>query len=230
MRDSAAGTRADARAGADAAQGEQDDRGGAGADAHVAPVKAVVGAADDGRSRRVGLGPALGGRCGRAGPFGSAPRDARCGSADGLEVVLCEPVGHLVAEHGALYVGGSEVDGAPHARVDDLLERLREPVEAAGGAGAVAEGAKGDLVVPKNACRECTMAPLMQPCPAGWSGKPGVTSGVPNCWVAGSNSGVHAGSASVAGSAVAVGPADRGDRPPELPVVLAVPAADRAVG
>ena len=43
------------------------------------------------------------------------------------------------------------------------------------------------------------MAPLMQPCPAGWSGKPGVTSGVPNCGVAGSNSGVHAGSAVVAG-------------------------------
>jgi hypothetical protein len=58
---------------------------------------------------------------------------------------------------------------------------------------------KAILSVPKKPCRVWTMAPLMQPCPAGWLGKPGLTSGVPNCGVAGSNSGVHAGSASVAG-------------------------------
>ena len=58
---------------------------------------------------------------------------------------------------------------------------------------------KAILSVPKKSCRVCTMAPLMQPCPDGCSGKPGVTSGVPNCGVAGSNNGVHAGSASVAG-------------------------------
>ena len=55
------------------------------------------------------------------------------------------------------------------------------------------------LSVPKKCCRDRTIAPLMQPWPEGCSGKPGVTSGEPNCGVAGSNSGIHAGSASVAG-------------------------------
>ena len=43
------------------------------------------------------------------------------------------------------------------------------------------------------------MAPLMQVCPDGWSGKPGVTSGAPETGTVGSNSGIQAGSASVAG-------------------------------
>jgi hypothetical protein len=69
-----------------------------------------------------------------------------CGLDRRLEVVLGEPVGDLLAEHGALYVGRSEVDTAPYARVDDLLERVGEAVVASGGAGAVAKriGARGD--------------------------------------------------------------------------------------
>jgi hypothetical protein len=49
----------------------------------------------------------------------SPPPLVECGLARRVEVVLGEPVGDLVAEHGALYVGGSEVDAAPHAGVDD---------------------------------------------------------------------------------------------------------------
>src|SRR6266511_1796307 len=55
------------------------------------------------------------------------------------------------------------------------------------------------LSVPKNAFSACTVAPLMQVCPAGWSGKPGVTSGAPETGTLGSNSGTQAGSATVAG-------------------------------
>ena len=47
-----------------------------------------------------------------------------------LEVVLLQVVRHLLAEDRALNVGRSEVDAAPHARVDDLLERHREAIEA----------------------------------------------------------------------------------------------------
>src|SRR5512132_1456036 len=55
------------------------------------------------------------------------------------------------------------------------------------------------LSVPKKACSACTIAPLMQVCPDGWSGKPGVTSGAPETGTDGSKSGSQAGSASVAG-------------------------------
>src|SRR5262245_26828107 len=55
------------------------------------------------------------------------------------------------------------------------------------------------LSVPKKSCRACTKAPLMQVCPDGWSGKPGVTSGGPETGMDGSKSGSQAGSASVAG-------------------------------
>ena len=47
------------------------------------------------------------------------------GSLHRLEVVLFEVVSDLLAEDRALDVGGAEVDAAPDARVDDLLERHR---------------------------------------------------------------------------------------------------------
>src|SRR3954452_13289664 len=55
------------------------------------------------------------------------------------------------------------------------------------------------LSVPKNAFSVFTIAPLRQPCPDGWSGKPGVTSDGPETGTDGSNRGFQAGSASVAG-------------------------------
>src|ERR687891_1614490 len=58
---------------------------------------------------------------------------------------------------------------------------------------------KETLSVPKNARSAYTVAPLMQVWPAGWSGKPGVTSGGPETGTVGSNSGTQVGSASVAG-------------------------------
>jgi hypothetical protein len=46
-----------------------------------------------------------------------------------LEVVPALPTGDLLAEQCTLRVRGSEVDPAPDAGVDDLLERLREALE-----------------------------------------------------------------------------------------------------
>jgi hypothetical protein len=40
---------------------------------------------------------------------------------------------------------------------------------------------KPTLSVPKKSCSVRTIAPLMQPCPAGWSGNGGLASGEPNC-------------------------------------------------
>jgi hypothetical protein len=37
------------------------------------------------------------------------------------------------------------------------------------------------LSVPKKFCSARTIAPLMQPCPAGWSGNGGLASDEPNC-------------------------------------------------
>src|SRR6266404_7462704 len=67
-------------------------------------------------------------------------------SFDRLEVVLLEVVGDLLAEHGSLRVRGAEVDAGPHSSVDDLLERVRESLEAPRGTGFVAEGAEADPV------------------------------------------------------------------------------------
>src|SRR5512133_3094078 len=68
----------------------------------------------------------------------------------GLEVVLPHILGDLLAQHGSLHVGGAEVDAAPHARADDLLERLREAIEAPRRAGCgtalVADRGERDLV------------------------------------------------------------------------------------
>jgi hypothetical protein len=72
--------------------------------------------------------------------------------------VLLEVVGDLVAHHGSLHVGCAKVDAGPHSGVDDLLERVREPVEAPRGTGFVAEGAEADLVVPKKFCNETRFA------------------------------------------------------------------------
>ena len=47
-----------------------------------------------------------------------------------LEVVLPQIAGDLLAQHGSLHVGGAEVDAGPDAGVDDLVDRLREPLEA----------------------------------------------------------------------------------------------------
>ena len=67
-------------------------------------------------------------------------------SVDWLEVVLLEVVGDLLAELGSLLIGGAEMDAGPHSGVDDLLERIREPIVAPRGTGFVAESAEGDPV------------------------------------------------------------------------------------
>src|SRR6266516_5959355 len=50
-------------------------------------------------------------------------------SADRLEIVLRHVAGHLLAESVRLHVRRAEVQTRPDAGLDDLLERLREPVE-----------------------------------------------------------------------------------------------------
>src|SRR5882762_2865967 len=129
--------------------------------------------------------------------------------------MLLEVVGDLLAEPGSLLVGGAEMDASPHSGVDDLLERVREPVEAPRGTGFVAEGAEGDPVgaeevlervhersgragVARRVADRCRWVEQRQPSGVGLSGR----------------------------IAVGVGLANRRDRTPELPVVLVVPAAD----
>jgi len=68
------------------------------------------------------------------------------GSFDRLEVVLLEVMNDSLAEHGALGIGLAEVNAGPHSGVDDLLERLRQPIKAARSTGFVAEGTEGNLV------------------------------------------------------------------------------------
>ncbi len=46
-----------------------------------------------------------------------------------LEVVTAEPQRHIVADLGALYVGGAEVDAAPDASINDLLYGCGESLE-----------------------------------------------------------------------------------------------------
>lgn len=60
--------------------------------------------------------------------------------------MLVKVAGDLLAEPGSLLVGGAEMDAGPHSGVDDLFERVREPVEAPRGTGFVAKGAEGDSV------------------------------------------------------------------------------------
>src|SRR6478735_8389964 len=67
-------------------------------------------------------------------------------SSDRVEIVLLEVLGDLLAELGSLLIGGAEMDAGPHSGVDDLLERIREPVEAPRGTGFVAESAEANLV------------------------------------------------------------------------------------
>src|SRR6266566_8366175 len=151
-------------------------------------------------------------------------------SLDRLEVVLLEVVGDLVSERRSLRVGGAEVDAGPHSGVDNFGKDVREPLEASRSAGFVAEGGDSDLVgaeevlermyectgvagVPRWVVGEgrryeqrrvadrCCWVEQRQPCRVGLSGR----------------------------VAVSVGRADRGDRTPELPVVLIVPAANGGI-
>src|SRR6266478_2941988 len=121
-------------------------------------------------------------------------------SFDRLEVVLLEVVGDLLAEHGSLRVRGAEVDAGPHSSVDDLLERVRESLEAPRGTGFVAEGAEADPVGAEEVLQRVHERTGRAGVPRGWSGNGGVKSaGRWQTGVAGSNSGSHVGSASVAG-------------------------------
>ena len=67
-------------------------------------------------------------------------------TAHRLEIVLREIMSDLLAEHRTLHISSTEVDPGPHSGVDDLVERVREPVEAPRGTGFIAEGAEANLV------------------------------------------------------------------------------------
>ena len=120
--------------------------------------------------------------------------------------MLLEVVGDCIAEHGSLHVGGAEVDVGPHSSIDDLLERVGEPLKAPCRTGFVADALKPILSVPKKFWSVFTNAPVAQQCPEGWSGKGGVKSdGRLQTGVVGSNSGSHVGSAWVSGFRAARG-------------------------
>ena len=55
-------------------------------------------------------------------------------------MALLEVVRDLIAEHRSLHVGGAEVDAGPDARIDDLSETIREPVEVAATRSGSASG------------------------------------------------------------------------------------------
>jgi len=147
-------------------------------------------------------------------------------SLDRLEVVLSHVVSDLLAEHGSLHVGGSEVDACPDAGVDHLLERIREPVEASRRARLVAVRAESDLVGAEEVLErvhECT-------------GRAAVPRGMiregrrDERWWRHSYRWVKQRQPRRVGLGgrvtVGVGLANRRDRTPELPVILIVPAAD----
>jgi hypothetical protein len=48
-----------------------------------------------------------------------------------------------------LHVGGAEVDAGPHASIDDLLERVGEPLDPPRGADLLLNALKPILSVPK---------------------------------------------------------------------------------
>src|SRR5262249_31690634 len=79
-----------------------------------------------------------------ASPSGMPTGYAR--SPHGPQQVVLEVVGDLLAERRSLNVGGPEVNATPDARVDDLLEGLREALERPRGAGARARRAEAELV------------------------------------------------------------------------------------
>src|SRR5256885_3557080 len=63
-----------------------------------------------------------------------------------LEVVLLAPMGDVFANVRASGIGETEMDTLPHARVDDLLDRIGEAREAPRRARDRAERAERDLV------------------------------------------------------------------------------------
>ena len=93
----------------------------------------------------------------------------------------------------------AEVDAAPDAGVDDLLQEVGEPPEVARLPGeARARDGERDLVLAEEVLQGMGTELVTQLWPDGWSGKFGVASGGVE-GVAGSNSGRHVGSAVVRG-------------------------------
>src|SRR6266511_4868169 len=143
----------------------------------------------------------------------------------------------LLAEDGSLDIGGAEVDPAPDTGVDDLLERVREAVEAPvrtrGRRALVADGREADPVGAEERLQRVR----------GRSTEAGVTR-----WMVGearrdqrragyANGRVeerHPVRVGLGGPiAVVCRFPNRGDRPPEAPVGLVVPTArseERRVG
>ena len=121
----------------------------------------------------------------------------RLESSDRLEVVLLEVLGDLLAEHRSLHLGRTKVDAGPHSSIDDLVERVGEPLKASRRTGFVAERAEANLVSAEEVLERIYERTSRARVSSGWSGKGGVKSGaraVQVC-VDGSNSGSHVGSA-----------------------------------
>jgi hypothetical protein len=121
----------------------------------------------------------------------------------GLEVVLVQVVGDLLAEDGSLDIGCAEVDAAPEgaSMISFSASERRSKLRLVRVRGLYA--LKLILSVPKTFCSVCTIALLPQLCAEGWSGNGGVGSGGPklrpSSEAPGSNSGFQFGSPTVAG-------------------------------
>jgi len=151
-------------------------------------------------------------------------------SWDRLEIVFLEVVGDLLTEHRSLRVGGAEVDAGPDSGVDDLLERVREAVEAPRRTGFVAECTEANPVgaeeVPERV-HECTAHASVA------RGVIGEGRREEQRWVADRCRWVEQRQPRRVGLssrvAIGVGLADCRDRAPELPIVLVVPAANLGI-
>ena len=133
--------------------------------------------------------------------------------------MLLHVVDDLPTELRRLHIRGAVMEARPDARFDDLLERLARTARS--GASHRRTGCwsrrRRCRRVPKNVCSTRRYALSSERCPDGCSGYGAVMSAV------------HAASGSVAGLPSLVRLVDRLPRPPEVPVVLVVPAADRRV-
>lgn len=95
------------------------------------------------------------------------------GLVHGLEVVLVEPAGDVVADAGALDVGGAEVDALVDAGVDGVVDDVGEVAVAAGHGGHSGHDphdVEVDLVGAEERLGGVHIGPLAQLYPEVWSG------------------------------------------------------------
>src|SRR5882724_8277655 len=147
-----------------------------------------------------------------------------------MEVVLLEVVGDPLTEHSSLHIGGAEVDAGPHSSIDNLLERVGEPLKAPRRTGFIAKRAEANPVSAEEVLERMYERTSRAGMPRGavWEGREEREQRVAD-WRRGVKQRQPCRVGLGVGIAVGVGLANRCDRPPEPVVVLVVPTADLGV-